>query len=392
MPHVTDYIQWRGDIPFENDPLNEVDNLIFCLLSYVELDGAVPSTSDRCVTLREAAKEYFFTHDPKDERPLGLIVPREIVALFRQMADAPRYRDLQLCGYVNEICEKKQVQFSALTIRLPDDTWFAAVRGTDDTIVGWREDFNLSWMDEVPAQRLTAEYLDNLPLTKNSRLYVGGHSKGGNLAVWGAVHASPATRDRIVRVYSNDGPGFSEKMLESEAYRTLADRIDSLVPQSSLVGMLLSHDECDVIRSSQLGIFQHNGLSWEVMGGSFVRAHRLSGRGVRNDSVIRARIDSMTMEERKKFTELFFGILESTGARTLTELNAGSIRNVIIMLRTVSDMDRETKEMALYLIGKLFDIRPLTVPRKQKKRGAVRFEFGLTVGRRKSAPMQEQKP
>ena len=242
------------------------------------------------------------------------------------------------------------------------------------------------------AQRLTAEYLDNLPLTKNSRLYVGGHSKGGNLAVWGAGHASPATRDRIVRVYSNDGPGFSEKMLESEAYRTLADRIDSLVPQSSLVGMLLSHDECDVIRSSQLGIFQHNGLSWEVMGGSFVRAHRLSGRGVRNDSVIRARIDSMTMEERKKFTELFFGILESTGARTLTELNAGSIRNVIIMLRTVSDMDRETKEMALYLIGKLFDIRPLTVPRKQKKRGAVRFEFGLTVGRRKSAPMQEQKP
>ena len=108
--------------------------------------------------------------------------------------------------------------------------------------------------------------------------------------------------------------------------------------------------------------------------------------------MIRARIDSMTMEERKKFTELFFGILESTGARTLTELNAGSIRNVIIMLRTVSDMDRETKEMALYLIGKLFDIRPLTVPRKQKKRGAVRFEFGLTVGRRKSAPMQEQKP
>ena len=171
---VADYLTWRGDIPFENDPLNEVDNLIFCLLSYVELDGAVPSTPDRCVTLREAAKEYFFTHDPKDERPLGLIVPREIVALFRQMADAPRYRDLQLCGYVNEICEKKQVQFSALTIRLPDDTWFVAVRGTDDTIVGWREDFNLSWMDEVPAQRLTAEYLDNLPLTKNSRLSSAG--------------------------------------------------------------------------------------------------------------------------------------------------------------------------------------------------------------------------
>lgn len=298
MPHVTDYIQWRGDIPFENDPLNEVDNLIFCLLSYVELDGAVPSTPDRCVTLREAAKEYFFTHDPKDERPLGLIVPREIVALFRQMADAPRYRDLQLCGYVNEICEKKQVQFSALTIRLPDDTWFAAVRGTDDTIVGWREDFNLSWMDEVPAQRLTAEYLDNLPLTKTPACTSAGIPRE---AIWQSGGGS-----RLARNAGSDRPGIQQrwprilgKMLESEAYRTLADRIDSLVPQSSLVGMLLSHDECDVIRSSQLGIFQHNGLSWEVMGGSFVRAHRLSGRGVRNDSVIRARIDSMTMEERK---------------------------------------------------------------------------------------------
>ncbi len=375
MPHVTDYIQWRGDIPFDNDPLNEVDNLIFCLLSYVDLEGAVPAGTDHYVTLREAAKEYFFTHSPKDERPLGLIVPREIVALFRQMAEAPRFRDLQLCGYVNEICEKKQVQFSALTIRLPHDTWFAAVRGTDDTIVGWREDFNLSWMDEVPAQRMTADYLDKLPLTDTSRLYVGGHSKGGNLAVWGAVHASDAVRNKIVRVFSNDGPGFSEKMLNSEAYHMLSDRIDCLVPQSSLVGLLLSHDECDVIRSSQLGIFQHNGLSWEVMGGSFVRAHRLSTRGMRNDSVVRARIDSMSAEERKQFTELFFGILESTGARTLTELNNGSIRNVVAMIRTVSDMDKETKELALYLIGKLFDIRPLTASRKPQKRSKIRVEF-----------------
>lgn len=386
MPHVTDYIRWRGDIPFDNDQLNEVDNLIFCLLSYVDLNGAVPSDINQCVTLREAAKEYFFTHDPSDERPLGLIVPREIVMLFRQMADAPRYRDLLLCGYVNEICEQKQVQFSAVTIRLPGDTWFVAVRGTDDTIVGWREDFNLSWMDEVPAQRMTADYLDALPLTSTSRLYVGGHSKGGNLAVWGAVHASKETRNKMVRVFSNDGPGFSDKMLESEAYRSLADRIDCLVPQSSLVGMLLSHDMRDVIRSSQLGIFQHNGLSWEVMGGHFIRSDGLSGRGKRNDSVIRARIDSMTMGDRQKFTELFFGILESTGARTLTELNNGSIRNVITMLRTVGDMDKDTKEMALYLIGKLFDIRPLTAARNARKTRGVHIEFGFRFRKNRRKP------
>lgn len=387
MPHIPDYIRWRGDIPFEHDPVNEVDNLIFCLLSYVDLDGIVPSDFKHSVTLAEAAKAYFLDHDPKDERPLGLIVPRQIVELFRQMAEASRYRDLKLCGYVNEICETRQVQFSALTVRLPHGVWFVAVRGTDDTIVGWREDFNLSWMDEVPAQRMTAEYLDRLPLSKNARLYVGGHSKGGNLAVWGAVHASETVREHILRVYSNDGPGFSDGFLSSKAYQSLADRIVYLIPQSSLVGLLLSHDESPtscrkVIRSSRLGIFQHNGLSWEVMGGSFMQAEGLSGRGKRNDSVVRSRVNSMTAEERRHLTEIFFGVLESTGAKTLTELNQGSIRHSLSMLRTVNDMDRETKDMALYLIGKLFDIKPLEETYRQGSR-RVRVEFGWTIGKGK---------
>lgn len=384
MPHIPDYIRWRGDIPFEHDPLNEVDNLIFCLLSYVDLEGAVPQDFKHSVTLAEAAKTYFLTHDPKDERPLGLIVPRQIVDMFRQMADAPRYRELKLCGYVNEISPERQVQFSALTIHLPGGVWFVAVRGTDDTIVGWREDFNLSWMEEVPAQRMTADYLDALPLTKRARLYVGGHSKGGNLAVWGAVHASPQTRAQMERVYSNDGPGFSEGFLQSEAYRSLADRILYLVPQSSLVGLLLSQDERQtrtVVRSSQLGIFQHNGLSWEILGGSFVRAEGLSGRGKHNDSVVRSRIDGMTAEERRHLTEIFFGVLESTGAQTLTELDQSALRNGAVMLHAVNELDRESKDMALYLIGKLFNIKPLEETYRQGSR-RVRVELGWTLGKK----------
>lgn len=385
MPRIPDYLRWRGDLSFEHDLVNEVDNLIFCLLSYVDLEGIVPSDFKHSVTLSDAAKAYFLGHDPRDERPLGLIVPRQIVELFRQMAEVPRYRDLKLCGYVNEICVERQVQFSALTIRLPHGVWFVAVRGTDDTIVGWREDFNLSWMDEVPAQRMTAEYLDRLPLSKHAQLYVGGHSKGGNLAVWGAVHASESVRAHILRVYSNDGPGFSEGFLASEAYRSLADRVMYLIPQSSLVGLLLSRDESPtscrkVIRSSQLGIFQHNGLSWEVLGGAFVPAEGLSGRGKRNDNGIRARIDDMTAEERRHLTELLFGVLESTGAKTLTELNRDMVRNAMTIRRTLNDMDRESKDMALYLIGKLFNIRPLEETYRRGSR-RVRVEFGWTIGK-----------
>ena len=333
MPHVTDYIQWRGDIPFENDPLNEVDNLIFCLLSYVELDGAVPSTPDRCVTLREAAKEYFFTHDPKDERPLGLIVPREIVALFRQMADAPRYRDLQLCGYVNEICEKKQVQFSALTIRLPDDTWFAAVRGTDDTIVGWREDFNLSWMDEVPAQRLTAEYLDNLPLTKNSRLYVGGHSKGGNLAIYAAMNADPKVRKRIQHVYSLDGPGFPPEIVTSPAYRTIQPKVTKIVPSSSIVGMIFETPEpCRVVSSDSDGIMQHSAFTWLLDGDQFITEPDLSSSSQLFNEELNHWIATLTPEQRERAVDALFTVLHANGATSFSEVMSNFPASIPAML------------------------------------------------------------
>ncbi len=375
MPHVIDYIAWRGDIPFSGAGLNEVDNLIFCLLSYVDLDGIVSSNPAEGITVREAAKEYFFTHDPKEQRPLGLIVPGEICDLFRAMANAPRYRDLILSGYINEISEEREMQFSVLTIHLSGGGYYVAFRGTDDTIVGWKEDFNLSWMDEVPAQRKAVEYLNDLKLPAGADLYVGGHSKGGNLAIWGAVHASPEVRKRLVRVYSNDGPGFSEAMLNTEAYRSLSDRIVTLVPRSSLVGLMLDHDEFDIIRSSRLGIFQHNGLSWEVLGGQFVRDKQLSSRGRRNDTVIRERITHMSRDEKRVFTKLFFGILESTGARTLTELNQGSIRNVVTMLRTVNDMDKDTKELAMYLISRLFNTRPLAPKRTPGRQICIEFRW-----------------
>lgn len=359
MPGINDYLDWRGDIPATAHNINEVDNLIFCLLSYVDFEGVLPADpSAEGVTLREAAKEYFFTHNDDDPHPLGLIVPAEIVTLFRRLADTPRYQNLYLTGYVNEVCPEREMQFSAMTVRLPDGGYFVAFRGTDDTIIGWKEDFKLSYMDEVPAQRKAATYLDSLPLEEDDILYVGGHSKGGNLAVWGAIHACERVRSSIKQVYSNDGPGFTEEMIRSEAYRDMADRLTFLLPQSSLVGLLLVNDSTyQIVKSRTLGIFQHNGLSWEVMGSAFIRVEKLSGRGVHADTVIRERIDSMSKEEKQLFVEMFFELLESTGASTLTELAEGSIKNVFSMLKTFQSFDKDRKDMAGYLLGKLFDTK-----------------------------------
>ena len=386
MPNVFDYLEWRGDLTFEEIPVNEVDNLIFCLLSYVDLDGIVPAEPQKGrVTIRRAAAEYFFTHEDIQDRPLGLIVPADILTLFRRMAHARRFRDLELTGYTNTVCEVREMQFSALTIRLPGEQMFVAFRGTDDTIVGWREDFNLSHMEEVPSQRMAADYLNRLDLTPDTTLWVGGHSKGGNLAVWGAVHASEPVRRRIAQVYSNDGPGFSEGTVTSEAYRSLSDRIRIILPEDSLVGLLLEHDEgYTVIKSNRKGVYQHDGLSWEVLGASFLRADRLSSKGIQHDTVVRDRINAMTRAERKNLTRLMFTLLESTGAKTLTELHQGGAKTVITMVKAFRDLSEEEQETASYLWDKLVgtklpepvrEKRPEPSRKPKKRRGRVRISF-----------------
>lgn len=360
MPNLFDYLEWRGDLTLAECPLSEVDNLVFCLLSYVDLDGIVPKDPHKgSITVRAAAAEYFFNHPDGGVRPLGLIIPADILTLFRRMAHVRRYRDLELTGYVSEISESRELQFAAVTVRLSDEELFVAFRGTDDTLVGWKEDFNLSVLEEVPAQRMAADYLNRMDLTPDTHLYVGGHSKGGNLAVWGAVHASETVRERIITVYSNDGPGFSEGTVASEAYQALKERIQILLPEDSLVGLLLEHDEgYTVVKSNRKGLFQHDGLSWEVLGGQFMRAESLSAAGVRHDTVVRDRISAMTAHERRVFIRLVFRILESTGAKTLTDLHHGRIKNAITMVKTFRDMNEGDRQAVVYLWDKLTGNKP----------------------------------
>lgn len=376
MSSVIDYLKWRGDMTFDACPFGEVDNLIFSLLSYIDFDGIVPEEqAAEGVTVREAAKEYFFRYPDESStgaRRLGLIVPPEILTVFRQMAESDRYGGLLLRGFVNEICEEHEMQFSAVTVVLPGDSLYVAFRGTDDTLVGWKEDFNLSYMDAVPSQRKAAAYLNAVPLSDTTKLYVGGHSKGGNLAVWGAVHADDVIRRAIMRVYSNDGPGFSAAVLSSDAYRELAQRMTFLVPPAALVGLLLDNaGTYEVVKSgAKNGLFQHNPMTWEVLGGKFVRAEGLSPKGVHTDTVTRARIDGMTADEKRTLINLFFDLLQGTGAKTLTELYDGRMKHSLNIIRAIGDMDKETKEATRYLINKFFDHRSGETNKRRNLSGA----------------------
>ncbi len=327
MGTVFDYVHWRGDLSFEQVPPNEVDSLIFSLISYIELKDVVPAGhSDAPVSLQSAANAYFASHPDLRKATIGLIIPKDIIKLFKAIKDTRRFRGVGLRAYVNEIDLQREMQFSAVTFLLGKVGTVVAYRGTDDTIVGWKENFNMSFLPCVPAQIRAAEYLNDAAKSSSGKLYVTGHSKGGNLAVYAGVHCNEALKSRIVGVWNNDGPGFGGGMLTDPLYLDLKPRIHTIVPKSAVVGMLLEHEEdYTVVSSRQVGVLQHDALSWNVLGGKFVHLRDVGADSKRTDRTMNTWIREMTPGQREQFTEALYRVLSSDNALTLTDL--ASLKN-----------------------------------------------------------------
>ena len=258
---------------------------------------------------------------------------------------------MKLTALVSHIDAEREKQFAAITVKPGDGSVFVAFRGTDDTIVGWKEDFNMSFMTAIPSQIEAAEYLDRVAKKVYGKLRVGGHSKGGNLAVYAASNCSKRTRNRILTVYNYDAPGFSKEFFEGEGYIEISDRIRSLVPQSSIVGMLLENDgRFSVVKSTETGIMQHNAFSWEVLGTEFVKLDELTKESRDMTVVMHEWLSKMDMEERKKFVDAIYDILVATKATTVTELSDDKYS----ILRSLKNTDKDTRKMVLKTFGLLF--------------------------------------
>jgi uncharacterized membrane protein len=236
MATLFDYLLWRGDLSFRASPFNEVDNLILAELSFVDFAEILPSDPSASMTLRDAAEIYF---SAERETQSALLVP-EAVPLLRAAAETERFSSLYLCGFERRTDAQCEAQFAAITFLLPDGEMFIAFRGTDDSLVGWKEDFNMAFLSVIPSQSSAMLYVDRMAATYPAyRIRIGGHSKGGNLAVYSAAKCASVHRERIIRVYNNDGPGFSRAFLDSEGYTAIKDRIHTILPETSVVGMLL---------------------------------------------------------------------------------------------------------------------------------------------------------
>ena len=344
MASILDYLDWRGDITFAERAFNEVDNLLLAELSYLDFGGIVPADFAAAVPLSDAVAAFTKRTPHAD---MGVLVPDKIPGLAQKMAASARFRDVLLSGYVCKLDEQTETQFAALCAALPDGTVYAAFRGTDDTIVGWKEDFNMGFLPIVPSQREAADYLRAAAAAfPSQKLRAGGHSKGGNLSVYAAVKAPAAVQDRIVRVYNNDGPGFAKPLVGTPEHMRVADRILTVVPQSSVVGQLLEHEQnVEIVRSDAEGMLQHDGFSWQVVGDHFIHLDGFSREGKVIDETLESWEGSLSPKQREAFADALYTVLTASGAKTLSDLNGDKLKSAVTMLKTYSNLDRETRQL-----------------------------------------------
>lgn len=349
MANLLDYVLWRGDLTLACSPWSPVDSLLMACLSYNDLG---PNAEDEVgMPLRILSPLL-----PAPESGASSHV-RQNRELLLSMADTVRWGSIRLSDYVSVVDEAREIQFSAVTAHLPDGRVCVCFRGTDGTIVGWREDFTMSFESPVPAQMEALTYLERTALHTSGELLVTGHSKGGNLAVYAAAHADPATQARIRGVYSFDGPGLDDATFASEGYQRISSRVHAVIPQSSVVGLLLAyHPDYTVVRSSATSLLQHDPFTWQLTGPRFEELGEVDRGSQLIDQTLHEWLQQASREQRRVFVDTVFDVIEATGASTLAELSADKLRSAVAIITASREVDPVTLRMIGQLIGKFLTI------------------------------------
>lgn len=360
MANLIDYLTWRGDLSIERVPFCDIDGLILSQMSYTRMHGVVTeSFLGQHVTVEEMAEVTL-----EEEQRLK---QEEDEGLWRRLKESSRFKELELVGYVDRFDAASEKQFAAVTVLLPDNKAVIVYRGTDLTIVGWKEDFNMSFSDCVPAQIDAVEYIESaakdLP---DYDFYVCGHSKGGNLAVYASAFCDKDVQKRILAVRNFDGPGFSEGNIAKDGMKRILPKTKTYLPQSSVVGMLLEHEEeFTVIYSRSLGVLQHDLYTWDVMGPTFIIEEETTGSSQFIDQALKEWLKVMPKDKREAFVETVFSILDDCDAVTLRELFSG--KNAARVVKNLTQMEEEERALVQKGLGILLNSMKRSIPLKLKK-------------------------
>ena len=355
MSTIFDYLKEVTYDSIYDRPFKELDVLALTELTYLPFGHIVPQGDTTGIPVRLSdAMELI-------DRTTDFIVSNQHLQLVDELATSKRFKNIKLLNYVDEYDPDVQKQFAAMTYRLSLDTYLVVFRGTDDTLIGWKEDFHMTYMDHVPAQKRAASYLQHVMKEfPKGRFLVAGHSKGGNLATYACSYLPDSLFERVDAIYSYDAPGLNKAIIETEGYQRTSPNIRRFVPQGSIVGMMLEVPEPTTIVKSRAfgGFVQHDAFTWEIKDYSFVTVSETSPDSQQTDLTLKQWVRETSAEERKKFFDTFFGIFLDAGITSINDLtDLKQLAKAKEILQNAQDLDPTEREMLERLAKQLIDTR-----------------------------------
>lgn len=359
MENIIDYIRHTNET-FEEKKWNEVDSLVLCQLVYLKFDGLVPegNLEGKCRRNKEKLTIRRIDQSPERERLFrDERYAKDNREFWVALIHSRRFQNVELDYMVDFVDKDTETQFAAVTFFLPDGGTYVAFRGTDESIVGWKEDFNLAFSKPVPAQEKSVVYLNQVAHHIRGPLYVGGHSKGGNLAIYASMYCNPRIQNKITGIYSMDGPGFRPETLQQGNYEAIRERVTKILPHSSLVGMLFEkRTDFEIVESSVTGLMQHYPLTWVVQGNCFVKVNKLYEPAHFLDDTINEWIYSLDEEHTRIFVDTLFEVLYASESDNLIDFTADWMKSMQKVLTALSGLDEQTKEAVRSVIRTFFEM------------------------------------
>ncbi len=360
MATSADFLKEYGDKTFDEVPFCDIDNLLFCEIFYMPFEKVIDSKyNPEPVSFKEACNRVFAYNGYKHVKP-GLLLVKSISVKMMAMSNYKRYADIKMADCESVFNPNPAVQFAAVTLLMPDGSIVVVYRGTDDTLVGWKEDFDLYTRKGIPSHKLAIDYLNRVAKKYKGDIIICGHSKGGNLALNSALKCNKSVRARIKKLYNDEGPGFhSYAFLQSDAYKELLPKYRHFVPSNSLIGMLLAHDDdYEIVKSTHFfGPLQHAPYTWKTEGTKFATKDELFFTAKIADLYLRNLIFSMDENQNSAFDKVLEVIVEGTGQVNLTNFTrniASSIKGAVNAWKALDDYTRTEMSTVFDGAGKMF--------------------------------------
>lgn len=341
MPNIIDYIEWRGDLSFENSPINEIDDIIFARFSYlpfkyIELKE-IDTIENIALEMKDLDIENYLWNDDK--------------VFLQKIGNCKRFKDIKVSDYIEIFDEAAEKQFAAITLWIQKNQKYISFRGTDSSLVGWKEDINMGFKKDVPSQKEAVKYLSSMAEKYKDDLIIGGHSKGGNLAVYAAVFCKDSVKNRIERVINADGPGFDKSVILTDNYKKILNKIQTYIPQSSIVGRLLEHEEeYQVVKSIQKGIMQHDIYSWEIEPTKLIRIPTVTNNSEIFNGIVSDWLTNTTPEQRENFINMIYEIIMETQAQRTSDFRVETAKKIGIILNGYINVNPEDKKEIEHMV------------------------------------------